>query len=211
MNSFTVQFWKHIFGALRWISVFHIIRNRFPKIKSAGSVDSWVMANFLLSFLALVIVVNSSSIWLIGAIIMWGVIRVIEIVVYQVNVLLFDPYKKMNLQAYALRGYRRLLILVIQNYLEIALWFGSFYVLFRNYFVDNHGVLKSAVGGFYYSIVTMTTLGYGEVTPSSDWTRFLVTVQVIIGVFMVAVIVARFISFLPRPNTLDDSEKDDNH
>ncbi|MEJ2696946.1 MAG: potassium channel family protein [Candidatus Sulfobium sp.] len=209
MKSFVVQFWKGIFNTFRWVSVFHILRQIIPEMKSSGWVDLWVLFNFVLSFACLFFLVNIASNWLLVILIAWGAVRVFEIIVYQATVLLFDPYEqKKSAPPYALRGYRRLLILIIQNYIEIAAWFGSFYIVGRTYFIDNNCVLKSSAGALYYSIVTMTTLGYGDVTPNSAWTRLLVSAQALTGVFMVAVIVARFISFLPKPQTLDDSEKE---
>lgn len=37
---------------------------------------------------------------------------------------------------------------------------------------------------FYFSIVTFTTLGFGDFTPKNDWGQFWVTVEVIIGYIM---------------------------
>jgi len=39
----------------------------------------------------------------------------------------------------------------------------------------------------YFSVVTATTLGYGEITPVSDWARFLVCVETIVSVGWVVV------------------------
>lgn len=35
---------------------------------------------------------------------------------------------------------------------------------------------------FYFSIVTMTTTGYGDIVPRSEWARFVVCVQILFGV-----------------------------
>jgi hypothetical protein len=51
----------------------------------------------------------------------------------------------------------------------------------------------------YYSFVTMTTLGYGDITPSGRITRTLSWMQSVIGQFYVAVIIAWLVSALPRP------------
>jgi len=132
-------------------------------------------------------------------------------VIYQINVLLFDPYEtEAGSQKYSLDGYRRSIILALHNYLELIFWFTSFYLQSRALFNDPKGVLNSWLGTIYYSVVTITTLGYGDVTPCSDWTRFLVISQTLIGVFFIAVIVARFISYLPKPKTLDEKEKTKN-
>jgi len=212
MKSFIVQLWRRIFGFLRWVSAFHIIRQIFPnKTRSHTFVDSWVLLNSLLSCLSIFIVRYDVQKWAVWALIIWGALRIFEIVIYQINVLFFDPYEtEAGSQEYSLGGYRRIIILALHNYLELIFWFTSFYLQSRALFNDPKGVLNSWLGTIYYSVVTITTLGYGDVTPCSDWTRFLVISQTLIGVFFIAVIVARFISYLPKPKTLDEKEKTKN-
>ena len=45
----------------------------------------------------------------------------------------------------------------------------------------------------YYSFVTLTTLGYGDITPVAPVARFLVYMQAVIGVFYMAILVASLI------------------
>ena len=45
----------------------------------------------------------------------------------------------------------------------------------------------------YYSYVTLTTLGYGDITPVSPLARFLVYMEAIVGVFYMAILVASLI------------------
>lgn len=40
---------------------------------------------------------------------------------------------------------------------------------------------SSLLTAFYYSIVTFTTLGYGEITPATDFTKCIVMVEVLLG------------------------------
>lgn len=54
----------------------------------------------------------------------------------------------------------------------------------------------------YFSLVTMTTLGYGDITPVSDEARSLATLEAVLGQFYVAVLVARIVAILTsRPRT----------
>jgi len=46
----------------------------------------------------------------------------------------------------------------------------------------------------YYSFVTQTTLGYGDITPTNELGKSVALVQATFGVFFIAIIVARFIS-----------------
>lgn len=45
----------------------------------------------------------------------------------------------------------------------------------------------------YYSYVTLTTLGYGDITPVAPIARFLVFMQAVVGVFYMAILVASLI------------------
>jgi hypothetical protein len=45
----------------------------------------------------------------------------------------------------------------------------------------------------YFSLVTLTTLGYGDITPGSDAARALAAVEAIVGQFYVAVLMAELI------------------
>jgi uncharacterized membrane protein len=48
----------------------------------------------------------------------------------------------------------------------------------------------------YFSLVTQTTLGYGDMTPVSQEARSLATLQAVAGQFYVAVLVARIVAIL---------------
>jgi hypothetical protein len=48
----------------------------------------------------------------------------------------------------------------------------------------------------YFSLVTITTLGYGDITPVSQEARSLATLQAVAGQFYVAVLVARIVAIL---------------
>jgi hypothetical protein len=45
----------------------------------------------------------------------------------------------------------------------------------------------------YYSMITLTTLGYGDITPAAPLTRFLAYIEAMIGVFYTTVLVASLI------------------
>ena len=47
--------------------------------------------------------------------------------------------------------------------------------------------------GTYFSFVTLTTLGYGDISPVTPVARFLVYMEAIVGVFYMAILVASLI------------------
>ena len=52
--------------------------------------------------------------------------------------------------------------------------------------------------GFYYSVVTLTTLGYGDVLPASQTAQVLVIAQVIIGYVMLGGLLSIFATRMGR-------------
>ena len=49
-------------------------------------------------------------------------------------------------------------------------------------------------GFLYFSVVTITTLGYGDITPIHPWARSAVMLEAIIGPLYLAILVARLVS-----------------
>ncbi len=54
--------------------------------------------------------------------------------------------------------------------------------------------IENALDAFYFSIVTMTTLGYGEIHPASSTAKVFVIIEVLIGIVLLAVMVGTAIS-----------------
>jgi hypothetical protein len=54
----------------------------------------------------------------------------------------------------------------------------------------------------YYSYVTLTTLGYGDITPVAPVARFLVYMEAVVGVFYMAILVASLIGL-----SINESQK----
>ena len=53
--------------------------------------------------------------------------------------------------------------------------------------------LENFAAAVYFSFVTITTLGYGDITPALPLPRFLVFMEAIVGVFYMAILVASLI------------------
>lgn len=50
----------------------------------------------------------------------------------------------------------------------------------------------------YYSLVTLTTLGYGDITPVNEFARMLSALEAVVGPFYLAIIVARLVGIYVR-------------
>lgn len=68
---------------------------------------------------------------------------------------------------------------------------------------EHHPTLATLL---YFSFVTMSTLGYGDITPQTDLARTLTWTQSVTGQFYLAVLVARLVSAMPRQDRSQSSE-----
>jgi hypothetical protein len=84
------------------------------------------------------------------------------------------------------------------------------YFLLSFFFVPVYGMLEAAIPGsfvdntlsspvrwqqfVYYSLVTLSSGGYGDILPANMWARRLAGLEVTIGVLSVAILVARLVS-----------------
>ncbi|PYL60471.1 MAG: hypothetical protein DMF31_04465 [Verrucomicrobia bacterium] len=58
--------------------------------------------------------------------------------------------------------------------------------------------------GFYFSFITLSTAGYGDITPVSKIARWLAAMEAMTGLLYVAVLIARLVSLYSTPKS-DDS------
>lgn len=208
MKIFIVEFWSPIFYILRRISPGEIIRKKVQTPKRERFVEGWVLGNLLLSIILLLACSAPNLIWWEAIAICWSGIRIFEVFIYQINVLLFDQYRAgKEGKHYALRGFHRIVILLLHNYVEIIFWFAIFYRNFGYAFETGEINLNSFFVSLNFSFTTMTTFGYSNIYPKENLGYILILIQSIIGLFMALLILARFISLLPIPGTLNKYEK----
>lgn len=87
---------------------------------------------------------------------------------------------------------------LIGIFITILIFWAAFFLFSPSYgWVDD----------FYFVIVTLTTVGYGDVTPKTYNEKVLAIILILIGVFVFSVITALMSSFL-TDSILDDDEED---
>lgn len=88
-------------------------------------------------------------------------------------------------------------------YLIIGLLWGSLFALleaiapgsFSGGVLDHASSMPDRLRSFvYFSFITLTTLGYGDITPQTQGAGALCQAEAIVGQFYIAVLVARFVS-----------------
>lgn len=60
---------------------------------------------------------------------------------------------------------------------------------------------------FYFSFITLSTVGYGDITPVSHVARWLAAMEAMTGLLYVAVLIARLVSLYSAPGSADPREK----
>lgn len=166
-------------------------------------VDLWVLSNLGIGVVAWLLMsptIGGMWQWLL---VVYGAWRVFDVCVYNLRVIL-GAHSKIP-EPNTVRSTRRSLLLGLLNYIEVLFWFAAFYRFISASFGQNSDFVSTVTGSFYFSILTMAT--YGDITPSTIATRWLVAVHLAIALFLTLIVLARFVSLLPRPKSLDETEK----
>ena len=77
-------------------------------------------------------------------------------------------------------------------------------------FSFNTNAGKQSMNGFnafYFSFITLSTVGYGDITPVSRIARWLAAMEAMTGLLYVAVLIARLVSLYSAPTTAEHREE----
>jgi hypothetical protein len=96
----------------------------------------------------------------------------------------------------------------IAVYLQIGVAFSLLYLeLFRVDPGAYPAIATGSLGTFiYYSFVTLTTVGYGDITPATEAGRTLAMFEALIGQIFLVIVVARIVALLGSEVRLEDSD-----
>jgi len=75
-------------------------------------------------------------------------------------------------------------------------------------FSFNTNAVRHSMNGFnafYFSFVTLSTVGYGDITPVSKVARMLAAMEAITGLLYMAVLIARLVALYSSPKSDDPS------
>lgn len=93
-----------------------------------------------------------------------------------------------------------------KNHLGVTLLFGLLFVFISGaalYGIDP--AIKSLDDGFWWALVTVTTVGYGDITPTSGYGRILASLLIILGVVLFSLLTANISAFLIGKNKQKES------
>jgi hypothetical protein len=205
-KSFLFPAYERVFGALRKLSLFTFLKRLVPDKWYHAFVDTYLLAHLVLAILSFALLPPGPhpalAAWLMG----YGAFRCFELTVLHINQLLFDEHRVLrdDLEPDPL-NYRRLVLSILHNYVELLFWFAFFYRHLASHFTQPD-VVATASGSLYFSVVTMATVGYGDITPTDLIGREVVVAQIGLGLFLVIAVLARWVSIMrdiKRPEKLD--------
>jgi hypothetical protein len=185
-----------LFHWLRRFSAFTIVRHFIPDKHYHVFVDCYLLAHLTIAVLCFSVLPAGRFNLVTVLLLAYGAWRCFELIVLHVNQVLFDEYRVLRdgLPVDDL-NYRRLVLSIIHNYVELLFWFAFFYRQLAFHFSRQHP-LEDPWTALYFSVVTQATVGYGDVTPT-DWIgRALVIAQVALGIFLVIAVLARWMSIM---------------
>jgi len=115
-----------------------------------------------------------------------------DMYVVTLGVILVDRYDP----EHTIRSPERSAVLLFLGYLEVIIGFAILY-LYSNSLVfnlnENHQPVTLAKDALYFSTVTITTLGYGDILPISDIGKNLVIIETLVGISLIVYALAIFV------------------
>lgn len=94
------------------------------------------------------------------------------------------------------------LLLSLKSYIELIINFGTIYFLVPASFYKGNGGydFNSIIEAIYFSGVTITTLGYGDIYPSNELLQIITVFQVLVGFSLIVVAFAIYSSLALSKN-----------
>ena len=94
-------------------------------------------------------------------------------------------------------GWRAFVGVVSMLFVIVNAAFGAIYALVPN--AIDHLPAGSFLAGFFFSVETMTTVGYGEMAPATTLGHAAVTVEILTGLFLIAMLYGLIFQRFARP------------
>ncbi|QEH70730.1 hypothetical protein [Cellulosilyticum sp. WCF-2] len=192
--GFIYKFWYRVFIGIELILPFSLIRKYIFKNTKEFS-DKWVLVHTLLS-IGSVFIIQYIDLGILKKIfLVYGAIRIFEMIVYQINVLLFHPYKAMVKDnhdiknKYSIQNPYRSVVLLGHNFIEIVCWFTAASIYFSN---DSVPIIKALM----QNTIRIFTFNYEQVAVKLCVLQYIIFAEVLSGMILVIVSLAKFLGEL---------------
>lgn len=147
-----------------------------------------------------------------------GLILVLSMVIITILIMLFDSSEFLFLQIILLLGFYLFILKIVSQqvlfsgdittnnvigsvciYLLLGMIWVMLYILLSQLEsgsfagIQDKNWISSLADFTYFSFITLTTLGYGDILPITSTARFLVFMEAIVGVFYMAIVVSSLV------------------
>ena len=128
--------------------------------RAYGFTDTWVDGNLLAAIVlsvAIVLLKDTALFPLLAALSLWGLGRILEILIVQLHIVLIDSFKPMNKEmgSAEVKSVQRSIVNLLINYLELIFWFVSISVVVAVLFEGGlHGDWAYAVSSNFFGCLT---------------------------------------------------------
>lgn len=204
--GFLVDILSSIFNNLRKISVFNFVKKRLgssiENIKYLF-VELWVVGNLIAAIFFSIVLYTYNNKVINYIILIYAALRVFEIIVYQINVVFFDPIRAQNNnETYYVKSIIRTLILIFINFLEIVFWYACMILSISNLndIIINYPWIKYIGESF----LCLATFNEGVITTGYSTLKKLSFLEIITGLVFTLISFARFLGLLPAINELSN-------
>lgn len=190
------KFWYSIFNILEQFSPFSLYGKVRRKVFHTGKSysDQWVIGNFMLSMGAVLINYYSSLERIKMILVFYAFLRILEIVVYQINVLVFHPYRTLVVlkqPVYKLQNQYRSIVLLGHNFIEVIFWFTCVTIYFQK---PSQRLLYTLMD----NTINIFTFNYEKVSMGSQGIQIIFFFEVMCGMILTIISLAKFIGELPH-------------
>lgn len=186
-KDFGIERMLRLFCAyLQYVSLANLIRNIFGKtaITRKTAVEVYMVIN---TFLPLIFI--WFNIWDCGFLIFIITYLLIETVIYLITLIILPPDIPKPISV------RRNFISIFFNYLQLSFTFAVYYL--------NAGLVKTRTASLYFSLVTQTTVGYGDIEIQTSMQQKLIIIHIILSILFTYMF---FAYYIPNINKEWDSD-----
>jgi len=184
--SILEKFFMSLFIFIRSFSLVHI-KDFFVSYNVKSEISEFYVAIWLLFLLYLLY----NPILCSSLLIIVVFYRLIDGLNYRLCIIFVDRYAK----DWNVRSINRSLIILMLNYFEIVIGFAILYLTTSSIgYSESNTIISTPLEGVYFSTITLTTLGYGDLNPINSTGQLLSIIEPIFGFVLIILIVGVIIN-----------------
>lgn len=117
--------------------------------------------------------------------------RIIDGLNYRLSIVFVDRYKR----DWGLRSLNRSLILLLFNFFEIIIEFAILYLATDSIvYSTSKEIITTPLEALYFSTITITTSGYGDMMPISSLGQKLALLEPLLGLILIILVIGVFLT-----------------